>query len=164
MSIICVQRGPEIRVIDYIEDSHRTLSDYIADLKGRPWNWGFDFLPHDGQAKDYKSGKSAEEIFRALGRSPRIVEKLDVESGIRAARLVFPRVYFDETRATRLVHCLKRYRRTISSTTNEPGAPLHDEFSHGADAFRYLAVAVDQMTNEVHIADPYAGFRHAASF
>ena len=71
--------------------------------------------------------------------------------------MVFPRVYVDPS-AERLLHCLKRYRRSINVNTNEPGPPLHDEYSHGADAFRYMALAVDQMTNAPQISDPYAGF------
>jgi phage terminase large subunit len=156
-SIALVQRASEIRIIGYIEDSHRTLAEYVAQLKALPYLWGQDWLPHDGQAKDYKSGKSAEEMLRAMQRDPRIVENLDIESGIKAARMIFPRVYIDP-KAERLLHCLKRYRRTINQTTNEPGPPLHDEYSHGADCFRYLALCVDQMGNSKPIADPYAGF------
>jgi phage terminase large subunit len=162
MSIILVQRASEVRIVAYIEDSHRTLAEYVAQLKSLPYVWGDDWLPHDGRARDFKSGKSAEEIMRALGRSPRIVENLDVETGIKAARMMFPRVYID-TGCERLLHCLKRYRRTIHQTTNEPGPPLHDDASHGADAFRYLAVAVDQMGNAPTVADPYGAFRSAAS-
>jgi phage terminase large subunit len=61
---------------------------------------------------------------------------------------MFPRVYFNKTRAERLVECLKRYRRHVSNATGEPGKPVHDEFSHGADAFRYLAMCSDDLTNE----------------
>ncbi len=149
MSIILAQRlGAELRVIEYLEDSHRTLSEYVADLNTRRYNWGTDYLPHDGEAKDYKTGKSAQEILRGLGRKTAIVPKLEVENGIKLARMAFPRCYFDKTKALRLVDCLKRYRRAINQTTNEPGAPLHDEYSHGADAFRYLAVSADKMKNE----------------
>jgi phage terminase large subunit len=149
MSIILAQRlGAEIRIIDYIEDSHKTLAEYVAMLQERKWNWGTDWLPHDGEAKDYKTGKSAQEILRSLGRSPMIVPKTDVESGIKAARLVFPRCYFDQAKTERLVNCLKRYRRAIPVSTNEPAAPLHDEYSHAADAFRYLSLIVDRMVNE----------------
>jgi phage terminase large subunit len=42
---------------------------------------------------------------------------------------------------------LKRYRRDINQKTNEPTGPLHDEFSHGADAFRYLGQSIDLMSN-----------------
>ena len=154
MSIILVQRqSSELRVIEYIEDSHCTLADYVADLKGKkyndqPVNWGSDYLPHDGFSRDFKTGKSAEEILRALGRTVAATPKMDVEGGIRAARSVFSRLYLDKDKTTRLVECLKRYRRQINQSTNEPGAPLHDEFSHGADAFRYLALCADLMTND----------------
>ena len=30
----------------------------------------------------------------------------------------------------------------------EAAKPLHDEWSHGADAFRYMAASAEQMTNE----------------
>ena len=162
-SIVLVQRASEVRIIGYIEDSHRTLAEYVAQLKALPYVWGTDWLPHDGRAKDFKSGKSAEEMMRSLGRTVRIVENLDVESGIKAARMMFPRLYVDPS-CERLLHCLKRYRRAINSTTNEPGAPLHDEFSHGADAVRYMALCVDQMGNAPVVTDPYKAFRNAASF
>jgi phage terminase large subunit len=73
--------------------------------------------------------------------------RLDVESGIKLARLTSIVCYFDKS-TERLLECLKHYRRSINSSTNEPGAPLHDEYSHGADAFRYLCVSADKMTNE----------------
>lgn len=149
MSIILVQRlGSELRIIDYIEDSHRTLVDYVAELQGKRYLWGTDFLPHDGAAKNYQTGKSAQEILQSQGRRVEIVPNTDVETGIKTARIVFPRVFFDETKAQRLLNCLKRYRRVIPTTTNEPGSPLHDEYSHGADAFRYLCLVADRMRNE----------------
>lgn len=152
MSIILAQRSAsEIRIIDYIEDSHRTLVDYAQDLNAMRYQWGTDWLPHDGYSKDFKTGKSAQEILTSVGRNvPSTLDqvpRMDIEGGIKAARLVFPRIYFDKTKAARLIECLKRYRRHINQTTNEPGQPLHDEYSHGADAFRYLCVVSDQMTN-----------------
>lgn len=149
MSIILVQRSSsELRIIDYIEDSHRTLSDYVQQLKEMPLNWGNDYLPHDGFTKDFKTGKTAQEILQALGRKVKQTPRLDIETGIKAAREAFPRMYFDKGKTARLVECLKRYRRHINQQTNEPGQPLHDEFSHGADAFRYLACVADQLSND----------------
>jgi phage terminase large subunit len=105
------------------------------------------YLPHDGQSKDFKHGISAEDIMRKFGWDVRIVPRMDIEAGIKIARMNFHRVYFDKS-ANRLVDCLKHYRRSINSATNEPGAPLHDEYSHGADAFRYLCTSADGMKNE----------------
>ena len=148
MSVILCQKGiSDLRIIGYIEDDHRTLDSYSAQLKNLSYNWGTMFLPHDGQSKDFKHGISAEEIMKKLGWDIRIVPKADIESGIKLARMNFHRIYFDKS-AQRLVECLKNYRRSINSATNEPGAPLHDEYSHGADAFRYLCTSIDSMKNE----------------
>ena len=148
MSVILCQKGvSDLRIIGYIEDDHRTLDSYSAQLKNLSYNWGTMFLPHDGQSKDFKHGISAEDIMKKLGWDIRIVPKADIESGIKIARMNFHRIYFDKS-ANRLVECLKNYRRSINSATNEPGAPLHDEFSHGADAFRYLCTSIDSMKNE----------------
>lgn len=154
MSLILCQRvASELRIVHYIEDSHRTLSDYVAELKdlrldGERLNWGNDFLPHDGYAKRHQTGKSDEQVLTGLGRTVLKVPNMEVEAGIKRAREAFSRMYFHQERAARLVECLKRYRRHINQQTNEPGAPLHDEYSHGADAFRYLSIVADQMSND----------------
>jgi hypothetical protein len=36
----------------------------------------------------------------------------------------------------------------VPRSTGEPGHPVDDEFSHGADALRGLAVIVDQISND----------------
>jgi phage terminase large subunit len=149
MSISLVQKNVSaLAVIENIEDSHKTLAHYSALLKEKKYNWGKVYLPHDGRHKDYRTGKSAEDIMKALGWDVEITPNISIEDGIRLTRMTFPRVYFDKTKAARLVQCAKRYRRSINQQTNEPGAPLHDEWSHGADNLRYIAVNAESMTNE----------------
>ena len=149
MTVSFVQRvRSELRVIDYIEDSHRTLDSYVAEIKERRWNWGVDYLPHDGYHKDFKTGKSAEQILKAFGRKVKPVPNIPVESGIKACRMALSQMVFAKGKTDRLIECLKRYKRQISTTTNEPGAPLHDQHSHGADNARYIALCADQMSNE----------------
>jgi phage terminase large subunit len=148
MAIILCQRGvSDIRIIKYIEDNHRTLDSFSSEIRSLNYNWGTMFLPHDGKSRDYKSGLSAEDIMRKQGWTVRIVPVSSIESGIKIARMHFHKCYFDKS-ANRLLECLKNYKRSINSSTNEPGAPLHDEYSHGADAFRYMATSVEQMKNE----------------
>lgn len=150
MAISLVQvNSSELRVIDYIEDSHKTLDVYSSMLKSRNMNWGKLFLPHDGRHKDYKTGKSAEEIMQALGWDVGITPSMSIEDGIRLTRMTFGRIYFDKTKTERLIECAKRYRRSINATTQEAGAPLHDEFSHGADNLRYVCINAESMTNDV---------------
>jgi phage terminase large subunit len=147
--ILCQRQLSELRVIDYIEDSHRTLDNYSAELKDKRLNWGRMYLPHDAKHKTLAAaGKSTEEIMRGLGWDVSIVPEVGVEQGIKIARMAFPKVWMDKTKAARLLECLKRYKRSVPATTGEPGSPVHDQYSHGADAFRYLAVSADSMKND----------------
>ena len=108
MTIIMVQRGPmDIRLLDYIED-----------------RWGKDVIPHDGRTRNFQTGKSTEEMLRAMGRHPVVLAQTSVEEGIKAARLAFPKCYFDKRKTLRLVECLKRYRRDIHTKTGEPTVHL----------------------------------------
>lgn len=149
MAISLVQRqSSELRLIEYLEDSHQTLDYYSALLKQKNMNWGKLFLPHDGRNKDFKTGKSAEEIMTALGWDVAITPSMNVEDGIRLTRMTFGRLWFDAEKTARLIECVKRYRRVINQSTNEAGAPLHDEFSHGADNLRYICINAEAMSNE----------------
>jgi len=154
MTLILVQKvASEIRVVHYIEGNQRILADYNAELRSlrlddQPMNWGNIWLPHDGFHTRHQTGKDDATILRGLGWTVQQVPNVHVNSGIDRAREIFPRVYFNKARTERLVECLKRYRWNISQKTGEAVSPLHDEFSHGADAFRYLALVADQLTNE----------------
>lgn len=149
MSIILAQRHiSSLRVIEYIEDNRKTLDWYSAELKKKNLNWGKLWLPHDGAHGDFKTGKSAEQILRELGWDVGIVPIQHVEAGIKVARMAFSQAYIHKPACERLIQCLKRYRRGVPVSTGEPGAPVHDEWSHGADAFRYLANVAPKLVNE----------------
>jgi len=141
----------EIRVIECIQDSHRTLGDYSAELKDKRYNWGKVFLPHDGYSKEFKTGKSSAEILRKLGWDVPTragITELSIEEGIKNVRMVFPRMYFNKPLTEDLVESCKRYRRRINKQTNTADSPLHDEYSHAADMLRYLGANIDNMTND----------------
>ena len=167
MSISMVQRlHSEIRIIDYIEDDHRTLDSYSAELKDRQYNWGRMFLPHDGKHKNVQSGKSCGEVMEKLGWTVEYTDNISIEDGIKLTRLAFRQMYFDKDKTARLIECAKRYRRQVNQQTQEPGAPLHDGFSHGGDNIRYIAVNADKMTNDSGLSDDWrsSATRPAARF
>jgi phage terminase large subunit len=149
MSIIFVQKvASEVRIIDFIEDSHRTIDSYVMEIESRKWRWGTDFIPHDGAHKNFQTGRSTQNLLETLGRRVTVLPRGSPEEGIRIARMVFPRAYFDTDKTMELVNHLKRYRRAINQVTQEAGAPLHDEHSHAADAWRYLAESLEMMSND----------------
>jgi phage terminase large subunit len=153
MSLILAQRvGSEIRVIRYIEDRLRDIPSYSQELRDLRLNWGKVYLPHDGKAKTVVSasnplGATAEEQFKRLSWSVEIVDNIELEQGIRKTREVFPRVYMDKTHAGELANRLGRYRRRVNSE-GQASTPMHNDDSHGADGFRYLALVADQLTND----------------
>jgi phage terminase large subunit len=153
MAVSIVQRHvSEIRIIRYIEDTQKTLAYYSSLLKELRYNWGKVWLPFsDGFSKDFKTGKGSDQLLTALGwnvAKKEEVSNVDVEEGIRQTRLVFPRIYVDKTNCTALIESWKRYRRHINKATLTAGAPVHDQYSHGADNTRYIAINIDKMTND----------------
>lgn len=148
-AIIMVQTlGAEIRVIDYIEDNNRALSDYVRELEERRYRWGDDFIPHDGWHTTMQTGRSVADLLQSLGRKPAKVPTQTVEAGIKLARETFPRVYLDVERCGNLVEALKRYRWDVPVNGSDARRPKHDAASHGADAWRYLCLSVPNMSNQ----------------
>lgn len=151
MRVICVQKASsEIRVIDHIPGGGVRLDDYVAELEAKKYRYGVDFIPHDGRARQSGTGKSTEEMLRAMKRRVQVIPAQDVEQGISAAGLILPRIWVDKARCSEWVNNLKRYKRRVNETTGSKGEPVHDDASHDADTLRYLALVADQMTN-----DPY---------
>ncbi len=139
------RHGAEVRLIDYYEANGMPLDHYVSVLKAKPYVYSEDWLPHDAQARELTSGKSAQEILMALGRKVRITPKLSLEDGINAARMVWPRCWFDESKTARGLECLQNYRRELNEKLGEfRSTPVHDWASHGADGFRYMAVSIDR--------------------
>lgn len=163
MAIIMVQRAAsEVRIVDYLEDERRTIESYLTSqdqdslAQRSAWNWGNDYLPHDGWARRHQTGRSDADVLTAFNRAPMRVDGGEVEAGIRRARQLFPRVWFNTQSAgvrTLLEH-MRRYRRHINRQTGAAGAPVHDAHSHGADAYRYLAQVADDLSNSIQTESP----------
>ena len=134
--------GQEIHIIDYYENSGVGLDHYAKVLFDKGYHYEQHILPHDVQVKELGTGKSRLETLDALGiRNIEIAPKLGVDDGIQAARSMLARCWFDEENCGRGIEALRQYRRDFDEKLKSwRGRPLHDWTSHGADAFRYLAV------------------------
>jgi hypothetical protein len=134
--------GQEIHIIDYYESSGVGLDHYAKVLSEKGYHYEQHILPHDVRVKELGSGKSRLETLDALGiRNIEIAPKLGVDDGIQAARSMIAKCWFDEERCDRGIEALRQYRREFDEKLKTwRGRPLHDWTSHGADAFRYLAV------------------------
>lgn len=139
-------------LIDYLEDNGRTIEWYLIQLQQRGYVYDTDWLPHDGvdtiihhKMASGDRSRSIESIMRGAGRTVRIVPKLYVSDRINAARTVFPQCRFNRDRCDVGLRALRMYQwGPVTAKGLAPREPLHDDASHGADAFCGLAVAVKQ--------------------
>jgi phage terminase large subunit len=155
MAIAMVQRTPvDWRVINYLQDNRRTLESYIEEMEKLPYRWGTDFLPHDANHGDAKTGMTSAQILEDLSREVEVLLIFGTEAGIRMARGIFSTAYVDESKCGLLLDCLSRYKRLIDPRTGVPGTPLHDDASHGADVWRCIAMSLPRMDNDTEGAVP----------
>jgi phage terminase large subunit len=149
--------GFETRIIDYYENSQKPFSHYLDVMQNRKYILGDLWLPHDAKAKQLGTGRSIEEIARASGRSVRIVPRLSVTDGINAAREIFPNVWIDKDKCADGLNALRHYRfEVIQDSGTFSRQPVHDWASHGADAFRYLAVGLKERPKKGGVASRLA--------
>ena len=64
----------------------------------------------------------------------------DPEERVNAARLMIPLCWFDAERCALGLERLRAYRKRWSRTNRSYAGPLHDQASHGADAFGEFAL------------------------
>lgn len=139
--------GQEVWVLDYYENNGVGLDHYARVLQEKAagengYVYGRHILPHDVEVRELGTGKSRYETLKQLGVSPiTIAPKLPVDDGIQAVRSFLNLCYFDGSKCEDGLECLRQYRRQYDDKRQAYNArPLHDWASHGADAFRYLAV------------------------
>lgn len=143
--------GEEFHIIDYYENSGEGLRHYMKVLKDRGYEYGEHWGPHDIEnrefAADAKSRKElAREGYEIDGRmysvNFRVVPKAGIDTGIESVREILKSCVFDEEKCAVGISHLEGYRKAWDDKRGcWKDKPLHDFTSHGADSFRYFAVA-----------------------
>ena len=152
----------EIRCLDYHSSNGQPVAFYAGIIqsreKERGYVYGTHWLPHDARAKTLSSNRS---VIEQLGdkiplKSIKITPNLKLQDGIQASRLALTRTWFDHKCADG-IECLRQYQREYDEDKKVfRDKPRHDWTSHGADAFRYLAIV---WKDEAKIVDPEAPIR-----
>jgi len=140
--------GSEIHVIDYHESSLKDIPYYGDVLRGKAKDRGFKYgthwLPHDARARTLAAGgKSIQQQMdeQRVGRI-QIAKRLDHEEGIQAARATFPFCWFDSENCEYGLEVLRNYHYEWDEEARRfKDMPEHDWSSHGASAFRTLALS-----------------------
>jgi phage terminase large subunit len=139
--------GGEVRVIDFYQDCQKPIDHYVEVLQNRGYVYRDHWLPHDAENKNM-TGKSVKDIMQNMNLPVRITPRLSISEGINAARMLMNRCYFDQNRCAEGLQALRHYRYDVNPDTKMfSDKPLHDQHSHASDAWRYVAVALDEQPN-----------------
>jgi phage terminase large subunit len=131
-----------LRVVGFHEDSNYAVEHYCEWLKDNGWKHSVIWLPHDGNARSVQTGLTTKQAVQKLGWQVETVPDIGVEPGIKKARTALKNAFFSDSEdVDELIEHLRRYTRAKS------GHPKHDEHSHAADSFRYVAVAMEHFKN-----------------
>ena len=139
--------GHEIWLIDYLEHYGQGMKYYSDELDAKKYTYAAHYLPPD--AVNRLQGEEITtrvDIMRRLRQEPiRIVPRHRIEERIACTRGLLGRCKFN-CKCASGVEALNNYKAkksVIASTEDKPvftSAPLHDEWSNGADSFGYMAV------------------------
>lgn len=143
--------GMETRLIRYHEDSQKTISDYLAKMQTYGYVYDTLWLPHDAENRTLAAaGRNIDQIVRGAGYKTKIIPRTPIVDSINAARTLFWNCWFDRENCYDGLQCLRHYRYEVDPDTKMFSKnPLHDQFSHGADAFRMLGLVVNEPRKRV---------------
>jgi hypothetical protein len=137
--------GREIHLIDYYENSGEGLDHYAKILQDKGYVYGRQNGPHDIMVRELGTGKSRWEVAKRLGINFQVAPNLGIDEGINAARMLLNQCWFDKVKCARGVNSLKNYHKEWDERNKVFRlSAKHDWSSHGADAFRMLAVSHKQ--------------------
>ena len=140
--------GQTVRVIDYYENSSRGLEHYISLLRSKDYIYGKHMAPHDIAVRELGTGMSRLEKARSLGVNFLTAPNLPIIDGIEAVRTTLGKMWIDATKCERLVKVIDNYRKEWDNKKKVyRDKPLHDQWSDGADALRYLCVSLSKTRN-----------------
>jgi hypothetical protein len=146
--------GKEVRLIDFVENHGVGLDWYVGWLREKGYEKYEQILPHDVQVRELGTGKSRKEMLEEAGLNITVAPRLSVADGIQSVRRMLPRCWF-HPRTKNGINALRNYRREHDEKrVIFYEKPLHDWASHASDAFRYLAIGLDETDTSWQTALP----------
>lgn len=152
--------GQEIHLLEYYENSGEPLTHYLQLVKSKLYTYGKHIAPHDAAVHEYSTGLSRVEVARNHGIVFTIAPDIALIEGIDAVRNILNRCWFDEVKCTSGLKALENYKKEWNDRHGcWSSHPLHNFASHGADAFRMLAVGISKLGSKGLSAEEWKRLR-----
>lgn len=141
--------GQTVRIIDCYDKNKEGLEHYVKVLESKPYTYGKHIFPHDVRVRELGTGFTRYEKLRQLGVTPTVAPNISIIDGIEAVRSTLSKVWIDKEKCEPLIKALENYRQEFDAKKKiYKSHPLHDEYSHYADAMRYLCVSLPKIGRE----------------
>jgi phage terminase large subunit len=138
----------EVRMIDYYESTDKGLDHYAKVLQEKGYVYGKHIAPHDIAVREMTTGKTRQEIAKGLGINFDVLPLIALSDGIHAGRMMFSRLWVDETKCGMWLDYIGQYRREWDDKRGMfKDNPCHDFTSNAADMYRYSALAETMFSN-----------------
>lgn len=139
--------GLEYRFIRYYEASGEELNHYTEWLQKQGLTYATHYIPHEASHKRIgatpDTNHSIKEMLEGLmpGQKFEVVDRVTtIDQGIQSTRTAINQSWFDETECIDGLKRLQNYRKKWDQTNGRfTSTPVHDDNSHGADAYRQFA-------------------------
>jgi hypothetical protein len=129
----------------YFNDESIGLQGYALALQEKKYVWGYHFAGPDiegSNARTAQTTTTTKQVARELGIDFKVVPGHTIMDGIEAVRLILPKCRFDADKCSEGIKAIENYRKEWDDKLSFwKSNPLHDVFSHPADALRHCAVA-----------------------
>lgn len=154
---VCQVVGLQPRIIDYYENNFEDLETYVKWINDNGYNENC-FLPHDSKHERLGMKGSIKAQLRLMG--VKNIKDIPISSKVaqrEAAKSLIKEAYFDKEKCKDGIHSLKHYRSKYDEKTNTY-KEYHDNHSHAADAFAYLAQALEKFDPNGHKPKPVVDY------
>lgn len=147
--------GQQVRIINSYEASGEGLEHYVKVLDSmKHYTYGHHIAPHDIKVREWGSGLSRLEKAKRLGISFKLASNISIMDGIEAVRSSLSKIWINESTCKSLIDAISNYRQSYDSKRKVyTGTPLHDQYSHMADALRYLCVSLPKLKDGLSASD-----------
>lgn len=146
-----------IKIFDYYEAADKPMNHFAQVIKQKEdegYIFGKHFPPHDIMQRESARGLTKKELYAELGVKFTEPVEIHIEDGIELVRRTLPKVWIDEKRCAKLIKALENYREEFDIKRKVyKGRPLHDQFSHAADAMRYMCAAIPKVRSSASAAE-----------
>ena len=155
-----LNRSGDINVIDYFQGRDKPLDELTQILHNKKYTYGTCIWPADANARD-RAGITFVSQARNFGWTGLVLEQHGLRDGINLVRSTLGRCWFDQNRCKEGIACLENYKKKWSPVIGGWSSdPLHNEYSHGADSFRYLCSGLPRIAGgQGSVANDYKALK-----